>query len=219
MNLNKTFFGSCVLLIVTILIVQMIRAESNVVVVDKNLYSLPYEIGGYTGSDLEMEEAVIKELNTDIYLFRNYSKVEGDEVVLYVGYYGTRKGGRTGHTPLACYPAAGWSILKETEVEIPVSFNGHEKKLTLNFLKVKNGDTLQLVYYWYQSSDKILSSNIYRNLDRAKTKLFKNRNDGAFIRISIIVRKSDEIAVDKLNYFFKELYPLIIQHWPVEEVI
>lgn len=216
----RTFIVSCVCMLTALVIVQRIHSGSNVEVIEQNMDKFPYKIGDYIGIDIPMEASVIKELNTDVSVFRRYVNEQGERITLYIGYYGTKKGGRTGHSPGGCYPGSGWAILDETDVEVPVDLNGNEKMIPLNALQVTKGVVRECVYHWYQSNgDKVLSSGIAQNFHRFKGKILYNRNDGAFIRVSVSVTQSLSYTKNKLKSFVKEIYPLIVKYWPEEREV
>jgi EpsI family protein len=204
-------------MLIALVLVQRIHSGLNVQVIDKNIDRFPYKIGKLTGIDVEMEDAVVKELNTDVYIFRKYINDKGSEITLYIGYYGTRKGGRTGHNPSACYPGSGWTILNQSEVKVPVFLDGTERMITLNSLRVKKGNLTQLVYNWYQSNgDEVLSSGIEQNLHRFKSKILHNRNDGAFVTVSAPIIRNLFNTQNSVHAFIREIFPLIVNHWPEE---
>jgi len=207
-------------MLVAFIFVQKIHSSSNVEIIEKNLDKLPHEIGNFMGIDIKMDDAVVKELNTDVYVFREYVDDKGEKITLYIGYYGTKKGGRTGHNPGGCYPGSGWAILDNTKVEVPVSPNGNERMILLNALQVKKGVIREKVYHWYQSNgDEILSSGIEKNLYRFISKIIYNRNDGAFISVSAPVTQSLSYTENRIQTFIKEIFPLIVKHWPKEKEI
>jgi EpsI family protein len=213
----KTFIVSLICILITFVFILRSQTGANVDVIRKNLEKLPIYIGSYRGFDLPMEGSIIRELDTDVYIFRGYTEANGSRIVVYVGYYGTKKGGRTGHNPDACYPASGWSIINASTEIIPVSFNGKGQNVTLNRLDVKMGERSELVYHWYQSDrDMVLQSGIDQNLHRLKSRLLHNRNDGAFVRVSAPIQNSTEETRQKLIAFIQHLYPLLAQYWPVE---
>ena len=114
----KTFMVSFLCLLVAYGFVIKLNSSMDVEVVEKRIDKFPYRIGDYVGADIKMQNSVIKELNTDAYIFRKYFYKQNEEITLYIGYYGTKKGGRTGHNPNACYPAGGWAILKNSKSEV-----------------------------------------------------------------------------------------------------
>jgi len=208
-------------MLVAFAFVQMVNSELGVEVVAKNIDKFPYKIGDYLGADIRMEAEVIKELNTDVYIFRRYVDELDEEINLYIGYYGTKKGGRTGHNPSACYPGSGWSIHKKSKKEISVILHGEEKIMAVNSMQIsKQESSDRLVYHWYQSNGGVvLSSGIEQNLYRFKSRILYNRNDGGFIRVSTPMTRSLSYAEKRAQSFIKQIFPLITNYWPKEEEI
>ena len=216
--MNKfSVFVSYIILLGAIYITYFVVVQPTVIVVDKKLDHFPGTFDGYTSENINMTANVVRELDTDVYLYRNYL-VEGQQVNFYVGYYGTQKGGRTGHNPNACYPSSGFAILSEELVELPVVFSHTDpERVKVTRLLISKADEKQIVYHWYQSSaNKILPRGIEQNIHRFKTRLFHNRNDGAFIRVSSVVtgnvKETDELLTD----FVEKIIPLLEQYWPIE---
>jgi EpsI family protein len=87
----------------------------------------------------------------------------------------------------------------------------------VNKLFVKKLGVSQIVYHWYQDEDKIIQSGIEQNINRFINKVRFNRDDGAFVRISIDGRA--EGAEDALRQFGRLIIPLITKNWPIEEEI
>lgn len=217
----RTFLVSFICMLTAFALVQKVHSGKNVEVIEKNIDKFPYKIGNYLARDIKMEDEIIKELNTDVYVFRRYVDKQDQEINLYIGYYGTKKGGRTGHNPNACYPGSGWSIINKSVAEVPVIFDGEGRMITLNSLHVKKDDSIgNLVYHWYQSNgDVVLSSGVEQNLHRFKSKILYKRNDGAFIRVSSPVTQSLYATENRVKDFIKQIFPLIVKHWPEEKEI
>jgi hypothetical protein len=72
------------------------------------LASLPEQLGAWTGKDVALQDDVVSMLRADFNVQRLYQRDPGDYVWLYIGYYGTDRGGHPEHTPDACYVAQGW---------------------------------------------------------------------------------------------------------------
>ncbi len=216
----KVFFITCLCLLSTFAIVMRIGSTEKVEVVEKRIDTFPYTVGGFQGKDIEMSQGIVDELNTDAHIFRRYLAISGDAITLYIGYYGTRKGGRSKHIPLSCYPGSGWSILESRTSEFDLLINGQERRERLNFLRVKKGTEEELVYYWNQvMGDKILSSGIQMNYYRFLNKILYNRNDGSFVRVSIPLSTTISNDSRKLLSFVREIYPIIVELWPVEKTV
>lgn len=215
---KSSFLISCLCLIITFIIIQNIQVGTNVIVVEKNLDNFPYSIGEYVGSDIPVEDSVIRVLDTDAYIFRNYSRNAGQPITLYIGYYGTKKGGRSTHTPAGCYPGSGWGIIREQRVSVPITLDGRQRAIELNMMLVSKGDARQLVYYWNQTNkDQVLTTGIQKNLNRFKNRLLYNRNDGAFIRVSQEINQDISRNKSDLEEYIREIFPIIVKYWPEEK--
>lgn len=205
-------------MITTLAVVYKMHVGTDVVVWKKNLDKLPYTIGEMRGVDVPLEESVVKELDTDVYVSRNYISADGRVLNVYIGYYGTQKGGRSKHSPEGCYPGAGWSILKESKANMVIEQNGSKKDIMLNTLQVKRGDDHQLVYHWYQSDrDTIAINGVQQNINRFKNRLMNNRDDGAFIRVSGDTNNNFGTTKEDIENFIQHLFPLLVEYWPQEK--
>jgi EpsI family protein len=214
---KKSFWISLLLMTATLAVVQKMHIGTDVAVWKKNLDKLPYAIDGMQGIDIPLEEPVVKELDTDVYVFRNYTSPGGKVINVYIGYYGTQKGGRSNHSPEGCYPGAGWSILREGEDDITIEHDGLRDKVILNTLHVKKGDEDELVYHWYQTRNgMIIKNGIQQNMNRFRNRLLYNRDDGAFIRVSEIMGNDHLKTREEIEEFIRKLIPLLIEYWPQE---
>jgi len=186
---------------------------SEVVVSKVNLDQIPRQILGLTGRDDHFEESVYTALNADYNLLREYHGVPFRQVWLYLGYYGTARGGRPGHIPQACYTGQGFSIVEWTKVAAP-----GRPEVMLNKMHVKRGNDHQLVLFWYQSKDTILADGLQMNLNRMQNRFLYNRDDGAFVRLSTTMSPDrEEEALDLLKSFASQVLSLLPAHWPEEE--
>jgi EpsI family protein len=179
------------------------------------LSTLPLEIDGFAGHPIPVEEAVERILEADYNLQRAYtSREDGEPVVwLYVGYYGTRRGGRPEHTPDQCYPSAGWQIQARRSVPIDPA-----RGLRANEYVVSRDSEQHVVYFWYRSHRATgLLGAFDQGLDRMRGRFAGGRADGALVRISTpFLPGGEERARARLDAFARQLDPLFDQHWPVE---
>lgn len=216
--MKNSYWISLFLIIAAAVIVKNMNTGSDVVVRNTNLEDIPLIIGDMEGYDIPLGESVRQELDPDVYVYRDYRTSNGGTVNLYIGYYGTRKGGRTGHTPYGCYPGAGWGISQDSKDDVTVELTGQRRDITVNVTTVKKGDARQLVYHWYQSKGGVvLASGFHQNIHRFKTRLLHNRNDGAFIRVTTDVVGDNSEAMDQAERFIWHLYPLLVEFWPEEQ--
>lgn len=216
--MKRSYILSIIILVLSSIFALKLEVRSDVIVQEKRLDLLPRTIGEYHARDISISDSVVRELDTDVYIFRDYMSPDGESITLYVGYYGTMKGGRSEHTPEGCYPGSGWAILKEEKSELLVPYKGAGRKIVLNRLLVSKGDTKQVVYHWYQSDrDKVISTGIQMNINRFLSRLLYNRNDGAFVRVSSAVTNDQERTRYLLDRFIRSIYPLIAEYWPREK--
>jgi len=216
--MKKSYLISFIVIAVSLILLFKLEIGSNVIVADKRLDQFPRTIGKYQSFDISLESNVIRILDTDAYIFRNYVSPEGNIMTLYIGYYGTKKGGRSEHSPGGCYPGAGWAITKEEKMELMVGSGNASRRAVLNRLYVSKTGSNEIVYHWYQSNrDKIIASGIQLNINRFISRLRYNRNDGAFIRVSSEVNGDPMQARERIERFIRLIYPLIIEYWPCEK--
>jgi len=176
------------------------------------LSTLPIRIDGYEGRDIPLESTVESVLRADFNLQRAYYG-RGSLVWLYVGYYGTTRGGRPEHTPRGCYTGAGWGI--ETARTLRVAPEG---ELRVNEYLVEREGERRLVHFWYHSTHRTgMLGGWDQNIDRFVGRLTNGRGDGALIRISTPLEGDDEVlARGRLLGFASALDPLLAQRWPTE---
>ncbi len=233
------FLISVALLVVAGAIAFPIAWGSDVVVAEINLDQLPRHILGLEGRDDRFDESVYRVLNADYHLLREYRGAADLGVWLYIGYYGTAKGGRPSHIPESCYAGQGFSIVDWTKIPAPSPVAGRTLSSVeraalspaeeprpersrrvegmINKMHVKRGNNHQLVLFWHQSKDKVLADGIEQNLHRLKSRLLYNRDDGAFVRLSTGMTLDNEAeTLALLQDFASQLLTLLPAYWPEE---
>lgn len=178
-----------------------------------SLATLPPRIGAWTSQDVPLESAVEAELRADMNLQRLYTHPTGAAVWLYIGYYGTARGGRPEHTPRGCYTGAGWGI--ESTRSLDATPDG---SLRVNEYVVERDGERQLVLFWYRSHRRTsLLGGLDQNVDRLLGRLLDGRADGALVRLSTRLGPDDEIAArGRLLGFAAALDPMLAARWPDE---
>jgi len=175
-----------------------------------SLLTLPSEIAGFRGSDIPLGSTVEAELRADGNVQRAYvHPATGDVVWLYLGYYGTARGGRPEHTPRGCYTGAGWAIAEARVIRGGAG--------PVNEYLVEKGGERRLVHFWYRSwRTPAMTGGIDQNLDRMAGRLLAGRADGALIRVSTPITSSVDAARSRLVTFERALAPLVAERWPTE---
>jgi EpsI family protein len=194
----------------------LISSRGEVLVTEKRLNRLPYAIDKWTGEDHQFEDSINRLLNPDDSLFRQYNSTDNNPLWLYIGYYGTKKGGFTGHTPKYCYPGGGWTIIEWDNVD--VHWKSRNTTVQINKILVQKGDAQESVLFWYHSAgDKVLDMGPRFRLNRFWRKITTNRVDGAFVRISAPVLNDVDETLEYEKEFASNLLEYLPQCWPVEE--
>lgn len=125
-------------------------------------------------------------------VFRTYAVDARTPVWMFIGYFDRQKEGSQVHSPIHCYPGSGWSIVSEHEV---TAAWGHEK---IQVLVVSDGFERRLVYYWYQTPDKVLGDVIGLKLHLTKNAIVRRAQEVVFVRLSTPLEDDDQEAGKRL---------------------
>jgi len=173
-------------------------------------------LGEWQGVDVPLSEGIEAMLRADAQLQRRYVSAAGEVVWLYVGYYGTARGGRPEHTPWACYPSAGWRIASSAERPLvaqaePVAGAG------LMELVVEQAGQERLVHFWYATHRSVaVATEAKLTLDHLAGRVFGGgRADGALVRISTPIGPDGiEAARLRLERISGPLLEEVASNWP-----
>ena len=117
----------------------------------------------------------------------------------------------------SCLPGVGWGLIDAREVKVPNK--NYPNGVEVNYILARKGDGCVIMLHWYQSAgNRVIATGIEQNIRRFLGRIFYNRNDGAFIRVSVF---SGESGIEESNslakYFAERILDLVPQYWPVEE--
>jgi EpsI family protein len=113
------------------------------------LERLPLQIGGWTGQNVPLDEAVVRATDTDAHVSRTYSRYNTSEnISLYIA-YGVKARDLMPHRPEVCYTGAGWTLTDKSSVELSL---GDGMKLPCSAFQFSRGTlhtkkTVVLDYY------------------------------------------------------------------------
>ncbi len=180
------------------------------------LMALPQSIGSWDATDVPLEQSVESMLRADANLQRAYVHPLGTVVFLYVGYYGTDRGGRPEHTPEVCFHSQGWDITERRTLNVDAG-NGVPSFRVSEFV-VEQQDQRHLVQFWYRSHRSTgMLGPLDQALDRLLGRLLDGRSDGSLVRISTPIADGDLVAARSfLLQFAANIDEELDQHWPVE---
>lgn len=179
---------------------------------NRPLSQFPLEIGPWRGVSSQMDEKVYNILGVEDYIMANFSKGPGQAVNIYVGFYQSQSKGDLIHSPKNCMPGAGWNIVQSSVIPIDLPKSGKTIKIARLLLN-KDGQK-QVVYYWFQSRGRIISSEYMQKIWLVLDSITKNRTDGSFVRLIAPVIKNETETEVLLTQFADEVYPTLNQFIP-----
>jgi len=200
------------LLLVTGAVAWSIQFQPALQIDASKLTTLPTQIDSYRGHDISLASTVESVLRADFNLQRAY--LRGNSIVwLYIGYYGTARGGRPEHTPRGCYTGAGWGIAATRTLQVTP-----EGELAVNEYIVERDGERRLVHFWFRSNRRTgMLGGWDQNVDRLLGRLWSGRSDGAMIRLSTPLSDDNLVSArGRLMAFASLVDPLIADRWPSE---
>jgi EpsI family protein len=214
--MKRSTIFTVLLLVATLGVVVATSARGGYRVTDPRLDNLPFEIMGHNGETQDFDKNIYQALAADKNISRVYLSPNGERTWLYIGYYGTAKGGRAKHQPQYCYPGSGWDIVDMGQE--PIVHNG--KTINVNRIIVQKGPERDVALYWNHTREgSVLNSGWALNWRRFVHRLRGDRDDGAFVRVSAPVAQGEQMAavLEREKAFASVLFSELSTSWPVEE--
>ncbi len=197
----------CVL--VTGIIIGTFNERTEIIPERASFSAYPLQLGEWAGRKDVIEKQYLDELKLDDYIIANYSNPAGDAVNLYMAYYETQKSGAAAHSPKSCIPGGGWQIQASNTIDLR-GIEKEGKPLPANRLLIKKGEYGQLVYYWFQQRNRIITNEYMVKWYLFWDALTRNRTDGALVRLTTTVSPGEDIS--KAD---ERLVKLASQAWPL----
>jgi EpsI family protein len=210
---RRSLWIATILLVATSIYTNLVLNRVVAHVPRETLNRFPIRIDQYVGMDESFSSSILKNLGVDEYLMRRYS--DGVHPVwLYLGYYGNQMEGAVPHSPRHCYPGGGWFPLKHGIEKISVDSSGR-KDIFVNRYVFSRGQERECVIYWYQSRGRAVANEYVEKMYLIRDSIFRNRSDGALVRISASSDTGNEKeTLDRLVSFAQRIYPIITRHVP-----
>jgi EpsI family protein len=172
--------GVCLLLIAT-LVASSATSHRRGAPLAAELETIPFEISGFSGTpNPELLESVVKELNATSYISRRYTK-GGLDADLFVAYYARQRAGESMHSPKHCLPGAGWEIWNYDTIQLPAGGSS----FTVNRYSISHAGDRRVVFYWYQSRERVFASEYMGKLLLARDALFGKSTAAAMVRVIV----------------------------------
>ena len=166
----------------------------------QELKNFPIQLGGWKqeGGDQRIDDETMSILRASDYLMRNYQLGNGTTANLYIGYYATQRDGATYHSPLHCLPGSGWTMEDPAMITIALP-NG--KSFVANKYVIKNGNSRDLMIYWYQGRGRAIASEYWGKIYTVLDSVRLRRSDAAMVRVMVPVAASDAAALESARDF------------------
>jgi len=166
------------------------------------LDTISRNIAGFNGTDNPpLDAPTLHALQSTSYLSRTYRKA-GLEADVFISFYAQQRAGESMHSPKHCLPGAGWEIWDYGSTRIPL----HGRQVTVNQYSVSRGGDRRLVLYWYQSKERIISSEYLGKIMLARDALLRNSTAASIVRIIV---PNEPGAIDAARRFASDLIPQV----------
>lgn len=215
MNSVNARFVLAALLIFSAALVLQARQRNEVYPSRLPLQSFPRQINTWSGTDIAIDNDTLQILGAGEFLLRNYSTEEasGPDINLFVAYFPSQRSGDTIHSPRHCLPGAGWTPLENTSTTLRMP--GHAP-FPVNRYVIAQGDSRQIVLYWYWAHDRGLASEYWAKFYLVADSLKMNRSDGALVRVmaAMYPNETADAAEERLLPFTNGILPLLNDYIP-----
>jgi len=155
-------------------------------------------------------------IKVDDWLMTNYVRPDRISFVnLYIAYYASQRKGVSTHSPKSCIPGGGWRIESVDQKTVPDARPSGED-LSVNRAIITKGEDTQIVYYWFQQRDRLLTNELLVKWYLFWDAISRNRTDGALVRVMTpIFENEDEAQADqRLIDLIRSVYSRLGPYFP-----
>ncbi len=169
----------------------------------RDLSLVPRSVGGYTGTDGQLEAASLGVLGADATLFRTYRREGSPPVWLFLGYFSAQQERSQIHSPKHCYPGSGWNIVREGSVDIGTP----PESLRAKRLVISDGLGKRIVVYWFSTPTGIVTDEFALKWYQTKRSLLGKPQVSTFVRFSTPVPdgRDESMVEDHLLDFIESI--------------
>lgn len=159
--------------------------------------------------DVPIDQDTLEVLKADDLLSRVYqNKSTGEDATLFVAFFETQRTGKAPHSPKNCLPGSGWVPSQSGTIAIPV--NGQAEPIHVNKYVVSRGQNQSIVFYWYQSHNRVIASEYSAKIYTVLDSIRYNRSDTSLVRVVVNVndgdtQKATQTGVAFVKAFFEPL--------------
>lgn len=166
-----------------------------------DLNKLPLAIGGWSGKTFPVSERILKILETEYILDRDYVNEQGRHIYLSIVYYPDNKIGF--HNPESCNTGEGAKIAKKDV--LPIGKN--ESALKVNRLIMERTQGNKVILYFFVSGDYITHDYFKFRLHMMKQQMGFRRPSGAQVQIHAVIGQDLQTTISIMEDFIRNLAP------------
>ena len=204
---------SCSLLVGALVYLHFFHSAGEAVPIRKPLDGFPSAVGPWQEREAAVFDVeILNNLKVKDYLMRRYVDPSGRSLWLYIGYWDTQRKGAQAHSPKNCLPGSGWDPLEATHITVPLPHP--YAPITVNRYLIQKDRSIQLVFYWYDAQGQPIAGEIPAKIQTVKSAIFRNRTDGALIRISSPIYGDVKETSDLVVKYVQALYPNLGDYLP-----
>lgn len=200
----KLAWALVVMLLVTVVMATVLVVRSESLPQREALANFPLTLGNWSAREYRLPQETENVAGASEYYFGDFLSRKDGFVNLYISFYETQLKGQIPHSPKVCIPGGGWRIDSIKKINLKTR-NG--ELFEANRLVISKGSHRQLTYYWLKQGERMYSQEWLARLDLVRSSLFRNRTDGALIRMvtEIEPEQSEQVAEDRLLEFSRLL--------------
>ncbi len=178
----------------------------------KPLDDFPQQVPGWTMVRQDTLDApTLEVLKADDTLSRVYMDGQGRAAMLFVAYFKSQRTGQAPHSPKNCLPGNGW--VPEESAIVPVAIPG-AAPIRVNRYIIAKGDEKSVVYYWYQSQQRVIASEYAAKIYLVADAIRYNRTDTALVRVLVPTTGDAAQASQAAERFIQAIFMPLRGYFP-----
>ncbi|MDM8552134.1 EpsI family protein [Desulfobacterales bacterium HSG2] len=208
----KHTLTAAAIMILTIGILHSIPLHGKNIHPNKPFDTFPKQFGEWVGKFFDEDMRGI--LGVDDYFLADYSNSKGQQINLYIGFYQRNyQEGCLIRSSKNDVPGAGWSIPRTSleELEFP---GDTPRKIKAVRLDLEKGPRKQIMFYWFQSRGRFISSEYMQKIYLVIDSITRHRTDGSFVRLIAPVVNNEAETLNYLKDFARQIMPKLKEYIP-----
>jgi EpsI family protein len=212
MKITGRLVVSAGLLVATLVGLQF-RVTGEAMPLRKPLAGFPTTLGEWQARETSLLDGdTLQVLRPTDYLVRREVDASARNLWLYIGYWDSQRKGAQPHSPKNCLPGGGWEPLEASTLTIPLGAG--VAPLAVNRFLLQKEREQQVVLYWFDAQGRAVAGEVEAKVEMVRSAIFRNRTDGAIVRVSSPVYGSVAETTERLTRYVQALYPVLHDYLP-----